>query len=146
MGAFAKSATQYTTFEKRHDANGTVWIQAQAHDTLVALTPYKVIVNEYGYITAALADDTTRYYVGLPDAAASSGDIIWVQIGGYVAGMVTGSLSMAVGEAISVTNGALTDDAADYSGVANQFFVCTTATSNATAQYGILIPEMITGT
>ena len=146
MPSFVKSTTQYTTLEKRHDADGKVWIQARAGGVLVALTPYKVIFDEYGYLTAAIADDTTRYYVGVPDAAAASGDVVWLQIGGYVAGMVTGSLSMAAGHAISVTNGALTDDGADYTGVGNQFFVTLTATTSATAQYGMLIPEMITGT
>ena len=143
---FGISAYQKTTLQKRYDADGTVWIQAVAHGALTALTPYKVILDEYGYLTAAIADDTTRYYVGVPAVGVDSGATAWLQIGGYVSGMVTGSLSVAAGNAISVTNGTLTDDAADYTGVANQFFIALTATTSSTAQYGLLIPEMITGT
>ena len=146
MPVFGKSTTQYTTFEKRYDADGGVWIQAIAHGDLTAKTPYKVIVNEYGYVTAALADDTNRYYVGVPAGAVSSGDIAWLQIGGYVTDVVTPSLSVSVGHALSITNGAITDDAADYSGAANQFAACAAASTSSTTQDLMLIPEMITGT
>ena len=146
MPSFAKSATQYTTFEKRYDADGGVWVQVQAHGNLTALTPYKVIVNEFGYLTAAIADDTTRYYVGVPQAAVASGAVAWIQIGGYVAGVVTPSLSGGVGEALSITNGVITDDAADYTGVSNQFAVFAVASTSSTTQSVILIPEMAIGT
>lgn len=146
MPSFAKSSTQYTTFEKRYDADGTVWMQAYAHGDLTALTPYKIIANEYGSITAALADDTKYFYVGVPAAAVSSGDIAWLQIGGYLEDMVTPSLSVSVGHSLLLYDGAVADGGADFSGAAGEFAVNVEATSSATAHTVILIPERMLNT
>ena len=94
---FKKSATQYTKMLPVEHADGTIWLQVQAHDTLVADTPYMILMNEYGWITAALADATTYTYIGVADAAAAAADIVWVQIGGYKASMVTAAITTAVG-------------------------------------------------
>ena len=146
MPSFAKSDEQYTTFEKRYDADGTVWMQAYAHGDLTALTPYKIIANEYGNITAALADDTKYYYVGVPAAAVSSGDIAWLQIGGYCADVVTPSLSVTAGHSLLLYDGAVADGGADFSGVAGEFAVNVSTTTSATAHDVILIPERMIGT
>lgn len=143
---FIKSDYMYVPFEPRNDADGSVWLKVQAHGNLTALTPYKVIVNEYGYITAALASDTNYYYVGVPAAAISSGEIDWVQIGGYVASMVTPSLSVSVGHGLKIYDGAVADSGADYSGAAGEFAVCYTESSTSTTQNAILVPERIIGT
>lgn len=135
-----------TSLAKRYDADQTVWIQAIAHGALTAKTPYKVIVNEYGYVTAALADDTTYYYVGVPAAAVDSGDLCWMQIGGPVEDMVTPSLSVAVGHALSLDGGAVADAGADYTGAAGEFAVCQTASSASTTQDALLVPERILST
>lgn len=127
----------------RYDADGTVWLQTQSHGALTAKTPYKVILNEYGYITADLADDVKYYYHGVPPIDVASGDISWIQIGGYCANVITPSLSVAVGNAISNTNGTLTDDAADFSGAAGQFMISTESSSSSTTQDVILVPERI---
>ena len=146
MTGFARSTTHYASFEWRYDADGKVWAQAQAHDTLVAKTVYKIIVNEFGQITAAQADDVLYYLLGVPEAAAASGDIVWLQIGGYIADMICPSLSVSVGHALTMTNGASVDSAADYTGAAGQFFVCATATTTATTITGQLVPKYILGT
>ena len=89
---FARSSTQYVSFEWRYDVDGKVWAQAQAHDTLVAKTPYSIIVNEYGQITSTLAASGLYSLVGCPYAAASAADELWLQIGGYITAMVTAEL------------------------------------------------------
>ena len=133
-------------FGRREDADGKVWLQVVAHDDLTALTPYKVIVNEYGYVTAALADDTNYYYVGVPAGAVDSGDICWVQIGGYIEDMVTPSLSVSVGHALKIDGGAVADAGADFSGGSSEFAVCTAASSSSTTQDAVLVPERILAT
>lgn len=134
------------SFSKREDAQGKVWIRAQAHGDLTADTPYKVIVNEYGYITAALADDTKYFYVGVPEQDVDSGDVAWIQIGGQVSAMITPSLSVSVGHALKMYDGAVADVNADYSGAAGEFAVCRTASTTSTTQDVILIPERIINT
>jgi hypothetical protein len=145
--AFSKNWNQLkVSFEKEYDADGTVWTRAIAHGTLTAKTPYKIIVVEYGQITAALADDVTRYYVGVPAGDVVSGDECRLQIGGYISGLITPSLSMAVGHAMSILDGAVADVGADYSGLPGQFAVTVDATTTSTTQTAILIPERILAT
>lgn len=141
--AFVPDAYQYTQWEKRWDADGKVWMQVQAHDTLVAKTPYGIVANEYGWITQALPAAGKYIYVGVPEAAAVAADILWVQIGGKITDMITASLSMAVGEGCTIDTGAVADIAADYSGAAGEFFVASVATTTSTTQTGLLIPEKI---
>ena len=143
---FERSATQYVSFEWRYDCDGKVWTKAQAHDTLVAKTPYMILVNEFGQITAALADTTTFYLVGCPAAAAAAADEIWVQIGGYITSMITASLSVSVGHGMDINSGAVADNGADYSGEDGEFAVCTTASTTSTTQNAMLVPRYIWST
>lgn len=146
QGVATYSSTFKASFLKRFDVDGSVWIEAIAHDDLTAKTPYKIIVNEFGQVTAAIADDVTNYYVGVPAAAISSGDKGWFQIGGICEDVVTPSLSVAVGHAFSILNGDITDVGADYTGLDGQFAVCSTASTTSTTQDMVLIPERIKGT
>lgn len=146
MVNFQKTATQYTPFDKIYNSDGTVDLLVQAHAALTANQPYKVLVNEYGYVSAALADDTTYYYVGVPRVAIASGAIGLLQIGGEVAAMITPSLSVSVGHALVMLNGAVADAGADYSGAAGQFAVCQVDSSASTTQAVLLIPERILST
>lgn len=136
-----------TTFEKRYDSDGTVWVRAKAHGDLTALTPYKVIVNENGYITAALADDEYYYYVGVPAGAVSSGEYEWIQIGGPCANVVTASDTCAsAGYAYKVFDGTVVCTDADYTGAAGEFAVSYEVISEAaTACDLVLVPERIIG-
>ena len=141
---FTKTALMYVPFEKRFDQDGKVWLKVQAHGNLTALTPYKVIVNEFGYVTAALADDEYYFYVGVPPYAISSGEIDWVQIGGPCSGMVVAALTMAVGNAVKMYDGVVTDTTADYTGGVGEFAVVYTATTGADDVLDvILVPERI---
>jgi hypothetical protein len=143
MPFFVPSTTQYGTFERRYDSDGKVFAMARAHAALTAKTPYKLIANEYGPVTAALADGVLYYTVIVPVAAVASGADFWGQIGGYCASMVTPSLSVSVGHALSILDGAVADAGADYSGAAGEFAVNVTATTTATAHNVMLVPERI---
>ena len=140
---FNKSSTQYTTLQARYDGDGTVWRQAVAGDTLVAKTPVQIIYNEYGAVTLALADGTDYYYVGVPAAAASAGDIVWLQTGGFVEDVVTPAITTVVGYALDILDGAIAQTtAADFDGNAGEFAVCTEA-STASTHDMMLIDRMI---
>ena len=144
---FARSSTQYTPLVPKQDGDGKVWLKVVAHDTLVAKTTYKVIMNEYGWVTAALADDVLEFYVGVSNVAQASGDEFWIQIGGYCASMVTESMTVTAGHAIKMYDGVTTDAGADYSGADGEFAVnCVTTTVAATVHNVILVPKIILNT
>lgn len=135
------------SFEKRYDADGTVWVQAYAVAGATAKTPYKILVDENGPIAAALSDSATaQHYIGVPEKTVTSGAVGWFQIGGLIEDMITPSLSVSVGHALIEVDGAVADAGADFSGAVGQFAVCTTASTSSTTQDAILVPERIIGT
>lgn len=134
------------SFKKRQDADGKVFIMAKADGGASVNTPYMVQVNEYGYNAQALADNVYTYFVGVPEAAIASGEVGWMQIGGRHKTLTTPSLSVAVGHALTILNGAVADGGADFAGQAGAFAVCVTATTSATSQDVILVPERILAT
>ena len=144
---FTKTDETYATYELRYDADGTVWAQAQAHDTLVAKTVYKIVVNEFGQITAAQASDTNYTYLGVAAEAAAAADIVWLQVGGYVTGMITPSLTISQGHALAMNSGAIADSGADYAGTGGEFAAHAAATDAAAAAVHtvMLVPKIILG-
>ena len=141
---FIPSDTQYTTFEKKFDSDGKVYLKVQSHDALVALTPYGIVANEFGWISQALPAADKYIYVGVNiNTVAASGALPWLQIGGYIVDMITASISMAVGEGMTVNSGAIADIAADFTGAAGEFSVATAATTTSTTQTAMLVPERI---
>lgn len=147
MGAFNRSTTHYCTFEKRWDADGKVFIQAQAHTTLTAKTCYQIVVNEFGNITRGIADEATYCYIGVPLAAVADAAIAWLQIGGYIAAMTTTSDTFAIGDGIKKFDATIVSVDGDYSGAAGEFAVSAetdgVASTNVNA---MLVPERILGT
>jgi hypothetical protein len=141
--AFNKSSTQYATFEKRFDSNGKVWMQVQAGGTLVAETPYGIVINEFGNVTQALPAANKYIHIGVPENAVTSGVIDWIQIGGYKVAMITASLSVAVGHGLTCATGAVADIGADFSGAAGEFACNTALTASQTIHTVILWPEKI---
>jgi hypothetical protein len=133
----------YASFEKIYHTDGTVWMYAVAHGALTAKTPYKIIAGQNGPATAALADDDTYHYVGVPEVDWDSGDVAKLQIGGPIEDMITPSLSVTAGHALSVTDGAVADAAANYSGAKGEFAVCTATSTTSETQDAILVPERI---
>lgn len=137
---------EHPTFEPQYNLDGTVDLVVTAGGTLVKNTAYKVILNENGYVTAAMADPssaTKRFYVGIARAAASSGDVIRIQIGGRVTALITPSLTTSVGHALEIHDGAIADVDADYSGLDAQFCAVVTAASGSATQDVMLIPRII---
>lgn len=150
MNPFIPDAYTYTSFEKRFDSNGTVWLQVQVHAALTKLTPYGIVANEFGWISQALPAADKYIYVGVPVLAAIStaqvtaGFRPWLQIGGYLASMVTAEITMELGESLTVASGAIADGAADFTGAAGEFAVCAVELGEASAtQTVILVPERI---
>jgi len=142
--AFEREGAQlYVPFAKKEDTNGKVWVKVIAHDALTAKTPYKIIVNEYGYVTAAMATTHAWCYIGVPEHAIDSGAEDWIQIGGYCENMITPSLSVSVGHALKMENGVVADVGADYSGAWGEFAICTETTTTETTCNVILVPERV---
>ncbi len=114
--------------------DGIDYTYALAHTTLTDKTHYRINFDEYGPLTAAFSGNTSRNFrVGVATEATATGKIAKLVVGGYVQSMVVNaSLSMAVGEAISVAGGTDIDDAADYTGDPDQYAICVTATSSIT--------------
>ena len=140
------STTMRAGFWKRYDSDGTVWMKAYVSTDLTALTPYAIQVDEYGPFAEAIPNDTNKFWVGVPDHAMSTGDVDWLQIGGYVSGMITANIdSGAVGYGFVVNGGAVAASGADYKGSANEFAVATVdSEGNSTTHYAMLVPEQIT--
>lgn len=141
---FFPSTTQKTRLLPWEDSQGKVWIEAVAGAALTALTPVFVICNEYGNVTAALSDVEDTLFVGVPIEDAESGDTVVLQIGGYIEDVITPSLSVSVGHAFKIYDGAIADVGADYTGSAGgEFAVCTEASTSSTTQNMMLYPFMI---
>ena len=143
MGIFQNKDQMKAPFEFEYGAGGEVYMYAIAANAIVAKTPYQITVNEYGPLAASLTDITVLMWVGIAVEAASTGDLAKFQIGGYCADVITPSLSMEVGHGLSINDGAVADLGADYSGAPGEFAVAVTATSTATAQDMILVPQRI---
>lgn len=113
--------------------DGVDYTYAVAHATLTAKTAYRINFDEYGPLTAAISGNTSRNFrVGVATAATTTGNIAKLAVRGYFQSMVTPSLSVAVGHALSLSGGTITDDGADYGSLAAQFAVCVTATTSKT--------------
>lgn len=125
-------------------AKNQVFIKAVAHTTLTAKTPYKIYADEYGFLTCAMSTAKSQFYVGIAEASTASGEVGRFQIGGLCEDVITASLSVSVGHAFAISDGAVTDCGEDFSMRADQFGICYTASTSSTTQDIVLIPRMLT--
>lgn len=132
--------------EPRIDGDGNMWLQVVAHAELTAKTPYKIIFNEYGRVSAALTGDAGLYMIGVPKKTVAAGAVGELQVHGYVENMITASLSVAVGHGLYIDAGAVADSGADYSGAKGEFAVCTEESTTSTSQHVFLTGNIIHGT
>lgn len=134
------------TLQPRYDGEGGVYRQVRVvTTTLTTNTPYRIKYDEYGAFPAALADDADTYLIGVAEEAATVGSTTWLKTGGYVAAMITTSLSISVGHGLGVRGGAITDEGADFDDLHDAVFaVCTTASTNAATQAVMLLDRPIT--
>ena len=130
-------------FLKRQNLDGTVDIKAYSAAGATAHTPYAIQFDEYGPFQRALADDVETYFVGAPYGTVLSAVADWFQIGGRKTNLITPSLSISVGHALQIKDGAVADAGSDYSGLAGQFAICRTGSTSLATQDVILIPERI---
>lgn len=136
-------------FGMKYDNLGRVILFARAHDTLVAGTPYRIKYDEYGPFTAAVgaANVADTYRVAIAKKAYLGDEIGEFVHGGQYSGMVTVSLSVAVGHQLTVAAGAVADGGADYNDLhTSGFAICYTGSTNLATQDVIMIPEPITAT
>lgn len=140
------STTMRAGFWKRFDADGTVWMQAYISAALDAKTPYAIQVDEFGTFAEALPAAGQRCWIGVPDHAMSTGDVDWLQIGGYCSGVITANVdSGGVGFAFTIDTGAVNVTGADFTGAASEFAAATVdSTGAATTHYMMLVPERVT--
>lgn len=135
-----------TSLEPRYDADGKVWLKVTYKNDGVAKTPMRVLIDEGGYVALDLADAATYYYVGVPDKAYATGVEAFIQIGGKVEDMVTPSLSVSTGHALTIHDGAVADAGADYSGASAEFGCATADSTSSATQDVMLIPRIILAT
>lgn len=139
----ASDNTNGTPLGFRYDADGTIWARVTFTAASTAKTPMCVQVISTGYGATALADNTNRYLLGVPDKVNAITTEGWIQVGGYCASVITPSLAVTAGDAFGITDGALVDAATAYVGTTTQFAVCATTTASvATTQNMILVPQV----
>lgn len=142
----APTSTMKAPLGQTFDADGKVWMYVIAHGALTAKQPYAITFNEFGAVSAALADNVAVYRVGVPVKAWDSGALALLQIGGLITDVITPSLSVSVGHAFALLNGAVADAGADYTGLDGEFAVCVTVSTSATVQDMMLVPEKMKAT
>jgi hypothetical protein len=140
--AFNRTDYSYTPWEKFYSQNGDVTVLCQAHDTLTANTPYKVVKNRYGYITAAATSTAQMFYVGVPDKAYTTSQYFRIQIGGIVSEMVTPSLSITAGYGLIFQTGVVASTGAAYANTPKEFAICLTTSTSSTTQHVKLVPTL----
>ena len=131
-----------TRLEPRIDGNGKVFRQCLAHGALTALTPYRINYGQYGAVTAAMASAATYFRVVIPLEAVASNVVFEGQTGGYIANVVTPSISMSAGHAFSIAGAIVTDDAA-WAGDGNEFATSPTAQGTGTTKNMYLLDREI---
>ena len=116
-----------------YDADGKGWMYAIAHGTLTAKTPYLILANEFGPVTSAT---TATYggFIGVMPKDGVSGTKVKLQVAGLVEDMITPSLSVSVGHALSIGTSVVADVAADYLEKAAEFGVCVTESTTSETQ------------
>lgn len=135
---------------ERVDADGRIQIQAYAHASLTAKTPYGTYIAYDGWRTGTLgsvtivASDSVQFNAGrwkvcIPMVAASTADLVWVQTGGVASGTIGTATTLALGEFVEVSNSAVTLGAAT-SAIPefNTFAICYTASSSTSVELLLL--------
>lgn len=115
--------------EDSHD--GQRYRFAVTHATLVVNTPYALLPDETsGQVTAAIADDSSTYRIGVATEATTTGKVARLITGGTCSVISASSISIAVGDGLEIAGGAVADVAAGPPFNAQAFAIGTTATTN----------------
>lgn len=103
----------YFKVEDAHD--GKRYRYAVAHATLTVGTLYAILpdaTNGGNAVTAAIADNSAIYRVGVATEATTTGKVARLQTGGLYEGMTTPSISVTAEHTIEIGGGAIIDGAA----------------------------------
>ncbi len=121
-----------------YDADGKGWMYAIAHGTLVKNTPYLIMANEFGPLTAATTAGSGGM-IGVPDQTGVSGTKVRLQVAGRVSALITPSLTTSAGHALSIGTSVVADVGADYLEKAAEFAVVKTASSGAAETQDVIL-------
>lgn len=147
QGVFSDRGTiKVPTWAKRNMEDGIVLRPALPHTTLTVATLYAIHPGITGNVTAAIADDSKVYRVGvaLEAAVTSSTKVTWLQTGGYHSGVTTPTLSVAASDTLGVAGGAIIDEAGAVPINARTFAVNVAATTDGESHAVILLDREIT--
>jgi len=141
---------------ERVDANGKIWVKAYAHSSLTAKAPYGCYISYNGYRTGSLASVDTeasdsvhfhmpRWKIGVGRTAASTGDLVWMQVGGVASFTIGTATSLALGEFVEISGDSIVLGVAmssfpDYATNA----VCYTASSSTSVEL-LLLNKLVIG-
>jgi hypothetical protein len=143
IGSINYTNSLKTSFLKRYDLDGSVWIEAIAHTDLVAKTPYRVTVNKQGHITVDMVSDIVYYYVGVPAKNCLEGGKAWLQVGGLCSDVITPELSVDEDDIFLAGSLGVTYTTGPYVGQTGAFAICTEDSVDSTVQQMLLIPEQV---
>jgi len=135
-------------FHEFETIDGKTYVYALAHTTLTTRTSYRIAQDEFGFLTAShAAGNVARVYrVGATmDGAVTTGNRVRLQIRGYFSSLVTPSLSVSQGHALSIVAGVITDVNADFGDLVEQFATCVTATTSIATCSVQLAGKYLTG-
>jgi hypothetical protein len=121
-------------------AQGNLYVYAYTHGALTAKTPYFVLVNEYGHVTAAPSAIASYCYIGVPNDSYAASTLAKLQIGGFCADVITPSLTVTVGHAFGMGGGVVTDEGVDFTGLVNEWAAnCTDSSSSAATAHDMML-------
>ncbi len=142
MSIFGKNTVVKAPWEITYDADGKGWMYAVTHGALTLNTPYLIMSDEFGPLTAATTAGSGGM-IGVADQAWDSGVIARLQVAGEVTAMITPSLSFSVGHGVSIGTSVVADVGADYLEKAAEFGVAITASSSASTLHVMLTAHPI---
>ena len=116
-----------------YDSDGNGWMYAMTHGALTLNTPYLIMADEFGNLTAATTA-ASGGMIGVPDQAWGSGVKARLQVLGPVAALVTPSISGVVGEAAIISSDIVASSGNDYIEAVDEFAVFTAVAATSTTQ------------
>jgi len=124
--------------------DGKIFRYCKAHGTLTAKTPYKILADSSGWLTAAIADAASNTVgcayglsgckIGIPEAAVASGTYGWLQVGGKVSDAILTSCTATVNYCVGWVAATCIKTGAAFSGQREVFAIFTATGATATTQ------------
>jgi len=140
---FNPTSSYYAPVTPFVEGDGKSYVFAYTHGALTAKTPYFVLVNAYGHVTAAPSAIASYCYIGIPNDTYAASVIAKLQIGGPCSDVITPSLSVTAGHAFGMGGGVVTDEGVVYTGLVNEWACCVTTSTTSTTQDMMLCGHLV---